>query len=169
MIIDRPLQYLALKYLKDNYPNYIDDNIIYRHWKGLPEVEDDYNAQFLALQESKKYAHSELRHLRENLVYLSEHSLVETLKDGYSYKITAKGIDFIENDGGLSTILNVTTVKLHPSTLELLTQVINASSLNPSDKQKLLDQLKSLPVDSIKQILTELVSKGRALFLSIFQ
>ncbi|MFZ7109591.1 MULTISPECIES: hypothetical protein [Avibacterium] len=169
MEIDRPLQHLVLKYLKDNYPDYFDGNAIYRHCKGLPPIEDDYNAQFLALQESQKYDRSEIKHLHDNLIYLSEHSLVETLKDGYSYKITAKGIDFIENDGGLSTILNITTVKLHPSTLDLLTQVINDSSLNPSDKQKLLDQLKSLPADSIKQILTELVSKGVALLPSIFQ
>ena len=44
-------------------------------------------------------------------------------------RITAKGIDFLEDDGGLSAILGVVTVKLHADTLrEMLAKKIDASS-----------------------------------------
>ena len=104
--------------------------------------------------------------------FIEDRLIYDVCINGTEYRITHKGIDFIEDDGGLSAILNVSTVKLHPSSVELLISVIDGSSLNPSDKQKMIDQLKSLPADSIKQILTELVNKGvdylPALFASFY-
>lgn len=171
MNIDRKLQNCVLQFLKMSYDNFLEDRFIYAaciDGIGIPEFED-YGAQ-LAFYSSIKIDKTTIKHLRENLTYLTAHELLE--KKGSSYRITHKGIDFIEDDGGLSAILNISTIKLHPSTLDLITAAIDGSSLNPSDKQKMIDQLKSLPADAIKQILTELVNKGvgylPALFASLY-
>ncbi|MCK3658536.1 hypothetical protein A4G18_07380 [Pasteurellaceae bacterium Pebbles2] len=150
MEIDRVLQNKVLHCLKEQYSLFVTPKLIYFACiENQPIPADDFDVQMLALRDSVDL--TVMKHLRDNLAYLAEHNLIEPKSD--SYKITAKGIDFITNDGGLSQILNVTTVRLSPDTLELLVNAINQSSLNPTDKQKLLAQLKELPVESIKQIL----------------
>lgn len=155
MNIDRTLQNHVLHFLKSHYDNFIEDRLIYDVCINGTELLD-LNEQFVLFPKIKVDM-ATLKHLRENLIYLSAHGLLEQ-----------KGIDFIEDDGGLSAILNVSTVKLHPSSVELLISVIDGSSLNPSDKQKMIDQLKSLPADAIKQILTELVNKGVSYLPALF-
>lgn len=164
MNIDRTLQNHVLHFLKSHYDNFIEDRLIYDVCINGTELLD-LNEQFVLFPKIKVDMET-LKHLRENLIYLSAHGLLE--QKGSSYRITHKGIDFIEDDGGLSAILNVSTVKLHPSSVELLISVIDGSSLNPSDKQKMIDQLKSLPADAIKQILTELVNKGVSYLPALF-
>lgn len=164
MNIDRTLQNHVLHFLKSHYDIFIEERLIYATCIDgfeCPDLSEQFEL-FLKI----KVDMSILKHLRENLIYLSAHGLLE--QKGSSYRITHTGIDFIEDDGGLSAILNVSTVKLHPSSVELLISVIDGSSLNPSDKQKMIDQLKSLPADSIKQILTELVNRGVGYLPSLF-
>lgn len=90
MHLDRKLQLSILQELRDNYPN---DVAVHR----------------LA-------CFNEERHFLGNLIYLREHGLVsgeiiEEFSAGGSIKsmlwaiITAAGLDFIEDDGGLSAIL----------------------------------------------------------------
>jgi hypothetical protein len=90
MHLDRKLQLTILQELRDNYPN---DVAVHR----LNCFSED--RQFLG-----------------NLIYLREHGLVsgeitEEFSAGGSIKsmlwaiITAAGLDFIEDDGGLSAIL----------------------------------------------------------------
>ena len=90
MHLDRELQLTILQELRDNFPN---DVAVHR----LACYNEDQ--QFLG-----------------NLVYLREHGLVngeitEVISAGGSIKsmpwaiITAAGLDFIEDDGGLSAIL----------------------------------------------------------------
>jgi hypothetical protein len=71
-----------------------------------------------------------------NLTYLQGHGLCEPLLsqgvDGHfswgGAKITPQGLDFLEDDGGLSAILRTVTVKLHAETLtELLSARIDAA------------------------------------------
>jgi hypothetical protein len=60
-------------------------------------------------------------------------------------KITARGLDFLEDDGGLGAILNVVTIRLEADTLrQLLETKINASDMPEADKQTLLAKLKIL-------------------------
>ncbi len=151
MEIDRTLQHHILHCLKGQYSQFIVAKLIYLACIENQPIPADDEAEMSAMKTPVDLA--VIKHLRDNLTYLTEHLLVESKGD--SYKITAKGIDFITNDGGLSQILNVTTVKLSPDTLDLLVNAINQSALNPNDKHKLLAQLKSLPVESIKQILIE--------------
>lgn len=106
--------------------------------------------------------------LRVNIAYLDEHGLVEAKfvysLDGMqllSAKITANGLDFLANDGGLGAILGVVTVRLHEDTLKQLVEArIHASDLPEPDKRKFLDQLRELPAETTKHLWLKLVDAG---------
>lgn len=76
-------------------------------------------------------------------------------------QITAKGIDFLEGDGGLTAILGVVTVRLHDETIrDLIAARIQASDLPPEEKTGLLHQLKELRGESIKHLTMKLLDAG---------
>lgn len=139
--IDRDLQHRILTLLIEHYPNYID-------------VEADLDED-----------HSKLLF---NLQYLYEHGLIDEVLtptlDGFVIeptKITNKGIDFLADDGGLSAILNVVTVKVEASQMALLLEILVMSSdLNPADKQSMTSALRELPAESIKHLTTKVVDAG---------
>jgi len=111
-----------------------------------------------------------------NLIYLSELGLIDhglkfcpPLDDDdepeylqvKSSTITARGLDFLEQDGGLSAVLGVVTVRLHDDTIkDLIAAKVMASDLEPDDKKKYLDQLKELPADATKHLVMKLVDLG---------
>lgn len=106
-----------------------------------------------------------------NVTFLAEHGLVDGGKqdgggefsDLLMPRITARGMDFLADDGGLSAILGVVTVKLHEDTLkELIGQRIVESDLPQSEKSRLVDQLKTLPGETIKHLTLKLVDAGLA-------
>ncbi|MFM0031178.1 hypothetical protein PQR70_33680 [Paraburkholderia madseniana] len=111
-----------------------------------------------------------LMRYQANLAYLHGHGLVSSEIDaGLQFdmsnnpKITARGMDFLADDGGLSAILGVVTVKLHEETLkELIGQRIVESDLPQTEKARLLDQLRSLPGETIKHLTFKLVDAGLA-------
>lgn len=107
--------------------------------------------------------------LRVNIAYMDEHGLVDanffnSLSDGPilgSVKITARGLDFMADDGGLSSILGVVTVKLHEDTLkDLVAARILTSDLSEPDKKRFLDQLRELPGETTKHLVLKLVDAG---------
>lgn len=105
-----------------------------------------------------------------NLCYLAEHKLIkdkpiEISIDGFislgNICITHRGLDFLAEDGGLSAILNVVTVKFEADTLKaILENRINQSDLDPESKQSMIDSLRELPAESIKHLTTELITRG---------
>lgn len=104
-----------------------------------------------------------------NLIYLKEHGLIDpslnmAIDRQYYYsggKITAKGNDFMLGDGGLSAIFGIVTIRLHDDTVRSLIEMrVMESDLAPPDKQKLIDQLRSLPVETIKHVVLKLVDLG---------
>lgn len=104
-----------------------------------------------------------------NLVYLEAHGLVTLSKaqmNSGAFAVglataTEKGMDFLEEDGGLSAILGVVTVKLHNETIkDLLALKIQESSLPQAEKQRWLDQLRELPVETTKHLVLKLVDLG---------
>lgn len=106
-----------------------------------------------------------------NLLYMEEHGLVESgLRRGASgdytintggFKITARGLDFLQDDGGLSAILGVVTIKFHDDTIKQLIEAkILQSDLPPQDKKRWTDQLRSLPAETTKHLVLKLVDKG---------
>lgn len=128
--LDRNLQHEFLSELYKVYP----DSITYEYYinaaiaqtTGVIEAEED--ALFVLKQSA-------------NLQYLAEHGLV--VFDDKTFisaivKITAKGIDFLMDDGGLSAILGVVTVKLHSDTIQaLLNTKIDQADIPPEEKSKL--------------------------------
>lgn len=71
---------------------------------------------------------------------MAEHGLVVCNDKNLSatVKITAKGIDFLTDDGGLSAILGVVTVRLHSDTIQaLLGAKINEANIPPEEKSRL--------------------------------
>lgn len=107
-----------------------------------------------------------------NLHYLQEHGLVRlelsTSKQVgtltypiFSASITGKGIDFLEDDGGLTAILGVVTIKFHQDTLsELETMIQLNETLPKEEKATLLQKLRNLPEEGAKTLVQELVKAG---------
>ncbi|HCO54679.1 MAG TPA: hypothetical protein DIT93_06630 [Pelagibacterium sp.] len=96
-----------------------------------------------------------------NLQYLHEHGLVDFKFTEFmsreiqmhSAKVTARGMDFLADDGGLSAILNVVTVKLHDDTIrDLLINRIDQAPGDPTVKAKLIDRIKSLPAEALGKL-----------------
>lgn len=116
--------------------------------------------------------HEDEATVKVNLFYLREHGLLESdaqieknFGGGFAYgasRITQRGLDFLEDDGGLSAILGVRVIKLHDDTIrELVARRINdEASLSPTDKRRLLDGLRDLPADSIKHLSMKLIDGG---------
>lgn len=106
-----------------------------------------------------------------NLWYLTEHGLIETkwhrILNGpsapTSSRITAAGLDFLADDGGLSAILGVVTVRLHEDTIKaLLIDRVEKSTAPAGIKSKLVEQIKSLPAEATKALTLEAIKAGLA-------
>lgn len=104
-----------------------------------------------------------------NLAYLDDHGLTESNwsrpMNGYpspvGTTITAKGLDFISDDGGLSAILGVVTIKLHQETITaLLISQIEKSKGSPTIKQQLIAKVKALPADALQRVSLKAMEAG---------
>jgi hypothetical protein len=104
-----------------------------------------------------------------NLLYLQEHRLCEATAKQVApdkwvlavAKITAKGIDFLEDDGGLSSILGTVTVKIHTETIrELIAAKIETMSIPPTERSALKKVLAGLPGSALQAGTTDLVQAG---------
>jgi len=72
-----------------------------------------------------------------------------------------KGLDFLKDDGGLSAILGVVTVRFEADTIRTILQLkVDQSDLSPVDKQKLRGALQELPAENIKHLSTKIVDAG---------
>ncbi|KRW34741.1 hypothetical protein AO727_17865 [Acinetobacter baumannii] len=150
MILDRDLQLELLTKLSSTYPRYYN-------------LDKDYSYN------SERY-----KQVIVNLYYLMQHGLVEekslmkTTGFGGNFglqfelpTITHKGMDFLANDGGLSAILNVVTVKFEANTLKaILANHINRADLPEEKKKTILDTIDELPAESIKHLTTKLLDAG---------
>lgn len=114
---------------------------------------------------------TDVRTLNANVSYLHEHGLVrgqfgarlasgETL---VNVAATARGLDFLADDGGLSAILGVVMVKLHDDTIrELLLMKVAESDAPPTVKARLAETIRSLPAEALKTVTLGLVQAGLA-------
>lgn len=130
--------------------------------KFLKELEEVYPEEYITYQAPS-------RETVVNLAYLADHDLInwETRTDdnGRIYiiraKITAAGLDFLADDGGLTAILGVVTVKLHADTIkDLVIAKIQSSEAIPTVKENLIKKLKELPADTAKELFMAIVKKG---------
>lgn len=102
-----------------------------------------------------------------NLKYLAEHGLVNLLANTGAFNMpyrvisaeaTAKGLDFMADDGGLSAILGTLVVKFHADTMrDLLAERVRASTLPPADKTRLTHALQALPAEGLKHLTKRLL------------
>ncbi|WP_336341257.1 hypothetical protein [Pseudomonas atacamensis] len=107
-------------------------------------------------------------HGTANLCYLEELGLITVssvpmhgFRAIHGVRITAKGIDFLADDGGVGAILSVVTIKIHEDSIrQLISQRIDAAPLADEDKDSLRATLKSLPGEGIKHLMTKLVDAG---------
>lgn len=146
MKLDRDLQRDILEFLSDHYAGLPED--VFPKHKMTPEEDDKYTT---------------------NLLYLEAHGLIESglqqAMDGNwissGAKITARGLDFLADDGGLTAILGTVTVKLHDDTIrDLIGSRIAQSDLPEEEKRGLQHQLKELRGESLKHLTMKVLDAG---------
>lgn len=140
MAIDRPTQLRILQALSAKYPA-----------PGGPD-----------LVELKQSDPAWVR----NTAYLAEHGLVRALMSEaigappavLHATITAAGLDFLADDGGLTSVLGVVTVRLDADTLRaLIEDGIEASSEPPEEKSRLLAALRASGSEALQEATRRLV------------
>ena len=104
-----------------------------------------------------------------NLTYLHEHGLCETRPmfvasdraHGLQVHITAAGVDFLADDGGLTAILGVVTIKLHADTIrDLLAKKIDESDLPTEKKSAIKEAISKLPGAALTAATGDLAKMG---------
>ena len=104
-----------------------------------------------------------------NMLYLEKHGLIDSglvqgVDGGWSgggARITASGLDFLAEDGGLTAILGVVTIKLHDDTVRQLIEArIQSAALPETTKSHLLKSLREAPGETIKQLTEKLLDAG---------
>ncbi len=144
MRLNREVQHIVLTRLAQDYPSAVVADFLY---DGLSNPLD----------------------LAPNVAYLEEHGLAKATYQGpkahgnplLRAEITAKGLDFLADDGGLGAILGVVTIKLHDDTLKaLIEQKVRGSDLPEPEKKRFLDQLRELPGEATKHLTLKLIDAG---------
>jgi len=144
MKIDRDVQRRILERLAEDYPRTVVADFLY---EGLDNPHD----------------------LLPTVSYLEDHGLVTAFYGGpkamgnnpVNATITAKGLDFLADDGGLGAILGVVTIKVHEDSLtKLVAARIDAAGLPPQEKKAFLDQLQKLPGKTTEHLVLKLVDAG---------
>ncbi|MFG1270958.1 hypothetical protein [Xanthobacter flavus] len=75
--------------------------------------------------------------------------------------ITARGMDFLSDDGGLGAILGVVTVRLHEETLKnLIIEQIEKSENPKTVKERLVEQVRNLPAEVTKSAVLDAAKLG---------
>lgn len=117
-------------------------------------------------EQLKSFAEWDESMLAATLIYLERHDFLvsgftmcgsEPMVRVCKIKITEKGQDFLEKDGGLTVIKNTITVRFHADTIALLESCVAQSTLTPQDKQAVRDKLRALPVSAIEHLMKQLL------------
>lgn len=154
-MFDRKLQNEILTLASDTYPAFC-------RWefRNIDNFDLKYPLIYLSSREQ----------LWKEVNYLKEQGLL-TLDSSCSHnpgiegvigfiKATAKGIDFIQDDGGLSAILNVQTIKFHRDTVVVLEDLIALSGMNDAEKEKAKSKLSELTTESLKAVVQAAATAG---------
>ena len=103
----------------------------------------------------------------KNGFYLEEHRLVELReltaesRQFFQIKITAEGLDFIEEDGGLSAILNVVTVKFDVDTVkQMMLECLDENNISSEERGVLEEALSIASEETLKEIFQGLIQQG---------
>lgn len=145
MYLDRELQLAILKELREVYSS------------------KTYVSKLTSFEDTEQFY--------GNLIYLRQHDLVSgEIKDTppsrnririiETTSITATGLDFLEDDGGLSAILGKVVVKFDTNDLATIMQVVERSKGTDEEKARFKTIIKSLPADGLKTVYTRLLNLG---------
>ena len=136
----------------------------------LVEAEKHYPMPFY-LDPEHKFMNLDEKEYAANLKYLEENHLIRPNSFSYSIdgifnfngvQITNRGLDFLADDGGLSAILDVVTVKFETETLAALIadKISETDQLDQQQKDHLVEAVKELPAEGMKHLLTKVIDKG---------
>lgn len=148
MKLDREYQKNLLLMLAEDYP------------RVRTEIAEKIRS--LQLKDENKYL--------ANAFYLQEHGLIRNAvgvrrgaqSSSFSVAIpdlTVKGVDFLQQDGGLSAILNVQSVRLDEQTIKalLIAKFERSDRLSAEEKHGLLDSLKESGQKALQHTLEKLI------------
>ncbi|HDS5482420.1 TPA: hypothetical protein QH236_004857 [Serratia liquefaciens] len=148
---DRALQLEILNALIDAAPNHLSDEQE-AQLQGKFQNYDHFVACMLYLQMhnlvSRPFAVSQSN---EGIRYIF---------NSHTCAITHNGIDFLLNDGGLSAILKVQTIRIHRDTIVAIEDLIALSNLSEPEKASIVSKLRELPADAIKHLILQLLTQG---------
>lgn len=145
--LEREKQKELLQILFHAYPNHMQNNA-YVELKSMFDSDDTFVANLLYLEEHE-LIHSGIRH------HLSGYSI-----NPGAIMITAKGIDFIQQDGGLSAILNVQTIKFHRDAVIVLEDLIAMSNMTSEQKKKAKSTLGEMSTEALKTVVQAATTAG---------
>lgn len=105
-----------------------------------------------------------------NVAYLTAHGLTECEIRHVNGQttlgpctITARGMDFLADDGGLTAILGTVVVKLHADTIRgMLLEKTEESALPEEQKSTLRKQIENLPAAALQAATSRLAQEGLA-------
>lgn len=107
--------------------------------------------------------------LQESIPYLASHGLIksfcQTSGDGHwswgGVELTAKGLDYLSKDGGLTAEEKIIIVKLDEGTIKaLMCSAVERSSAPDAEKTTLKQRIKSMGAAALKDLIPDLISKG---------
>jgi len=76
-------------------------------------------------------------------------------------QITAQGLDFLEDDGGLGAILNIVTVRMDAESIKALLETrIRESNLSKEQKDSVVTKIKGFSGDILRAVVIKLIEKG---------
>lgn len=159
-MLDRNYQKELLEDLRECYPAEVGGDLLRdRH----NEMNSDGVADGFIVQTETEAASQKLLF---TLNYLHEHGLIKTTHGNLSTfvpnaRITAKGIDFLANDGGLSAILNTVTVKFDLDNVRELVETGLLTANVPEEKQGALKKaIQEAPGTVLQTAVSTIVGQG---------
>jgi len=145
MPVNRDLMRTILEKLAEIYPGQCEEAVI----PGLDGP--DYSATITYLLD-----HEMIEAIRRNVAGPVEHQVVFP-------KITQKGYDYLQDDGGLDAHFRTITVKFDQDSITMLIENhVLQSSLPQEQKTFLVKAVKNLPVDALKHLVLKLIDQGLA-------
>lgn len=143
MKLDRELQLRILRRLAEHYPN------------PVPKLQNELDGPMDAFEANFFYLHE------HGLVKCSFFKATDKHARSSSHSITALGMDYLEQDGGLTAILGTVTVRLHEETIKaLLVEKLERSDLSEEEKRPLLQAVRALPAEATKHLTMKLLDLG---------
>ncbi|WP_228709567.1 hypothetical protein [Raoultella planticola] len=111
---------------------------------------------------------NDIKKLIANIYYLVEHDLIHVNNKSMMHDIliigeisaSAKGVDFLLNDGGLGAILNVQTIKFHRDAVVVLEDLIAISNMSSEQKEKAKSTLGEMSTEALKTVVQAATTAG---------